>query len=299
MPPVLSPCENLLTTHPAGCTITSCGMGVAVDEPATAHIANNDISFNQVGIAMHGRGTIRDNVVWGNLSEAVDLPPEVASCTSCRSVRLCVAQCWLASKRARPRLAVRGCMRLMPCKQSSCRIDCPDGDCGASCLLPSKPAGMLCRAWFSSIVHSSSWSSARMWARAAHRSSRGSPLQSITSFKPLMPVCSADPSQCHRPPRWAHSPQWRCSTLWCSPRIPAAAHPRLYWHSIRQPAPRGRRHLLQSADCAALHRDTASFISGTTIGSRRRTSLARPFIISSCSRACGAAWQPGGHSGAS
>ena len=71
--------------------MTNCAIGVAVDEAATVAIAHNDISFNQIAITMFGRGTIRDNVLWGNLGEAIELPPEVQACSSCCTVRYLAA----------------------------------------------------------------------------------------------------------------------------------------------------------------------------------------------------------------
>lgn len=54
---------------------------------ATAVIQNNDISFNQLGLAVERGGVVRDNVIWGNLDAAVDLPDGVPACATCCAVR--------------------------------------------------------------------------------------------------------------------------------------------------------------------------------------------------------------------
>ena len=70
-----------------GCTVTNCALGVSVEPQATVLIANNDLSFNQVAITMYGHGVVRDNVMWGNLSAAVDVPPPTEACGHCCLVR--------------------------------------------------------------------------------------------------------------------------------------------------------------------------------------------------------------------
>ncbi|KAK9829994.1 hypothetical protein WJX72_009108 [[Myrmecia] bisecta] len=60
-----------------GCTVTNNTIGIDVMEPATVHITNNDISFNQHAITMDGTGVIADNVMWGNLHHAtINLSPD-------------------------------------------------------------------------------------------------------------------------------------------------------------------------------------------------------------------------------
>ncbi|KAK9789772.1 hypothetical protein WJX73_010069 [Symbiochloris irregularis] len=66
-----------------GCTVTNCSAGVMVAGHATALIQNNDISFNQLGLAVENSAIIRDNVIWGNLDAAVDLPEGVPACATC------------------------------------------------------------------------------------------------------------------------------------------------------------------------------------------------------------------------
>ena len=70
----------------SGCTVTNCAIGLHIDEDATATIAHNDLSFNQIAVVMHGRGVIRDNVIWGNLGHAIELPEHLPTCPSCCSV---------------------------------------------------------------------------------------------------------------------------------------------------------------------------------------------------------------------
>lgn len=68
-------------------------MGVAVEEKATVHLTNNDLSFNQMAVTMYGQGEIRDNVMWGNLGHPIELPHGVASCPSCCSVSMQLLLC--------------------------------------------------------------------------------------------------------------------------------------------------------------------------------------------------------------
>ena len=71
----------------AGCTITNCAVGVSVQPPATALIQHNDVSFNQLGIAVD-TGTVRDNIIWGNLDANIETAADVPDCPPCCTVRV-------------------------------------------------------------------------------------------------------------------------------------------------------------------------------------------------------------------